>query len=204
MLNKLILTFLMLLTSSAIFAQDPYYPNKHNQKNTHHRDSAGGDSMEKKGFSPKKLVYGGWGWAQFGNQTYVELSPLVGYRFTKSFTAGIGPRYIYQSQKNIPGYINYSLNTYGGRVYGEYKVTNFLVAHAEFEELQSSYLVQDYTGNYYVQKGNFPGLFLGGGYRQPLGGSRSAFVVYVLYNVLYDNNAGPYTSPWVFNVGFLF
>jgi hypothetical protein len=53
------------------------------------------DSVEeKKGFDPQRLVIGGSLGASFGNYTFVNVSPQVGYMFNQYITAGAGINYI--------------------------------------------------------------------------------------------------------------
>ena len=43
-------------------------------------------------------------WLSFGTRTYIELAPLVGYHINNRLSVGLGPHYIYQSQRALPPY----------------------------------------------------------------------------------------------------
>ena len=41
-------------------------------------------------------------WLSFGSSTYIDLAPMVGYHVFDRLAVGLGPHYIYQSQKASP------------------------------------------------------------------------------------------------------
>ena len=45
------------------------------------------DVPEKKGFDPQRLFFGGNFGLTFGNFTFINVSPVVGYRLTDKFSA---------------------------------------------------------------------------------------------------------------------
>ena len=47
----------------------------------------------------KRFFFGGDFWLSFGTNAYINVSPMVGYRITERFSAGVGPIYIYEMDK---------------------------------------------------------------------------------------------------------
>ena len=139
----------------------------------------------------EKLTLGGNFGLQFGNVTYVDISPTVGYRFTDRFTAGPGITYRYLKVRNFD-----PISVYGYRAFARHTIGKQLFAQTEFENLYNDYLTLDRRR----ERAWVPGFFVGGGLYQPIG-RRSAVFISALYNLLYDNIRSPYARPWVFNVG---
>jgi hypothetical protein len=143
------------------------------------------------------LFFGGVFGLQFATgQTYVEVAPSIGYRFTEKFVGGMNLKYIYYREKldNIP---EYSTHMYGGGPFARYFIFDGLFAHFEYELLNRS--VQDLYGKEY--RVNVSSVFAGGGYRQMLG-DRSAMDFMILWN-LNDNKYSPYQNP-ILQFGFAF
>lgn len=156
----------------------------------------GGASQEndsdKSRFLDKIYIGGNFG-LQLGTYTYIDVSPLIGYRFTDRFSAGPGITYRYFK---VRGYESSSI--YGGRFFARHTIGRQFFAHTEYENLNTE--VVDFTGRELAREW-VPGFFIGGGIIQPLG-RRGAVVIYGLYNLLYDNLRSPYPRPWIINVGF--
>jgi hypothetical protein len=167
----------------------PGYHKKVQKKKTH-------------GYDPDKLIIGGGLNAGFdGGYLNLGVSPIVGYRITDNFSAGIGLGYLYAQQ---PVYVDpvdpYKVsyvreNIIYPNVWARYFVfRNFFV---------STTLEQDFIGwrgPGYDQYGNLTTrhetftntcLFLGGAIRMPLGG-RVCFYGELRYDVLQGKNS-PYT-----------
>ncbi len=142
-----------------------------------------------------KVYVGGTFWMQFGNVTFIDVSPLVGYRFTDKFSAGPGIVYQYYKDKRYTP--DYETNTYGGRLFARYTIFQQFFAQAQYENLSTEFFYRDGTRF----REWVPGAFIGGGILQPLG-RRGAIVISGMYNLLYDEERSPYPSPWLFNVGF--
>lgn len=150
-------------------------------------------------------------WLTFGSMTYIDLAPMVGYHVFDRLAIGLGPHYIYQSQK--AGYAfpyAYQTHSYGLKGFARFSlITNAeeflpirlfseLFAHFEYEglSLEKAYYVPPYTdeGRYVYQ-----GILLGGGLSQRVGMYNS-----VSFTVLWDLNEStisPYSNP-IFRVGF--
>lgn len=144
-----------------------------------------------------RIYIGGNLGLQFGNETYIDISPLVGYKFTEKVTAGAGITYIYYRYKD--SYYNYNTSIYGGRIFGRYFFIPSLFAHAEVELLNMELFN---TSSYEYYRKNIISPFVGGGYIQRIG-SNSGIYLMLLYN-LNDSAESPYSNPIVrigFNVG---
>lgn len=132
----------------------------------------------------KVYVGGGIGSLFFSDrETSLAVSVIGGYRWTERFNTGVGLSYQFYEDK----YYDYKYNVYGTNVFAQYALYGpfFLMAQYEYNVLR-----------YETQNLNYDGLFLGGGYSQPLG-SKGAINFYVLYNVLYepDNFEDGYATP---------
>lgn len=150
---------------------------------------------------PKKLNFwdnvftGGNIGAQFGTVTFFEVSPLVGYKITPKFSAGIGATYQYYHYKDQ--YYDFETDVYGGRVFGRYLFREFLFAHVEYEYLNLE------AFDFQRRRVDVGSLMAGGGYIQRIG-ERSAIVAMLLYNFT-ESAYTPYTNPIIrvgFNIGF--
>lgn len=146
----------------------------------------------------ERVYFGGNMGLQLGDYTAISLSPIAGYMFTNRFSAGLGVTYQYLNIKDI----DYSTNTYGGRVFGRYNITETIFLHSEYESINYEYpIVNTQTGEITSIRNWIPGLFIGGGFFQPIGRS-AGFNITALYNLLYDDLKSPYNSPFVVRVGF--
>lgn len=149
-----------------------------------------------------RFFFGGNLGLQFGSATYIDISPLVGYKITPKLHAGVGVTYIYYKVKDT--YYNYAYETsiYGGRVFGRYYILDNLFAHTEVEvlnmEVPEANIVSG-TNSYDYVRTNITSVMVGGGYAQPIG-SNAAITLMVLWN-LTEQQYSPYTNP-IFRVGF--
>ncbi len=149
-----------------------------------------------------RIYLGGNFGLMFGTFTFVDVSPLVGYRVTNDFSVGLGATYIYWSgsYRTFSGnQVNYKSNIYGGRVFARHNVFKNYFLHAEYESLNFQFY-NPLAGAGELQREWVPGLMLGGGLFQPLG-RRSGINMMVLYNVLHDNIRSPYNSPFIIRAG---
>ncbi len=103
---------------------------------------------EKPKFSDR-LVFGGDIGLSVGNYTYVNVSPAVGYRITDRLTAGLGPIYIYQSDK----YYDYESSMYGVKLITSFTVLrgtdinpNFQIGNLIFHMENEILNVEPYNG----------------------------------------------------------
>ena len=178
----------MLLTSTPSFSQ-------HNQEPAGRAENHRQEKKKKAaGTSRQKLFTGGDMSAWFGNVTYVNASPILGYWLTeKELAAGVGATYQYYDNKDI----NFSTSIYGGSAFLRYYLGETIFAHGQYEVLN----VEAY--DQFHDRVNIAALLVGGGYSQPMG-ERSSFVLMCLWNFS-ESRYSPYSNPVIragFNIGF--
>jgi len=144
------------------------------------------------------LFYGGFLGAAFGTVEYIELSPLVGYRFTPRFGAGVG--LLYRYSKDTSYNPDLTASDYGGNVFARYYVGDSIFAQAEYDYTSHEYLANPYTGA--MAREPYSSLLAGLGYNASAGRGAGVYVL-VLYDFLYDGNAPyrMYNSAVQFRVG---
>ena len=133
-----------------------------------------------------KVYFGGNMGMQFGTSTFFEISPLIGYRITDKFSAGLGATYQYFHYKDR--YFDLETNVYGGRIFSRYLFTDYLFGHAEYEYLNLEAF--DFFPRRRVDVGS---LMAGAGYIQRFG-RNSAIVGMILYNFT-ESAYTPYQNP---------
>lgn len=165
---------------------------------------------EKKSFG-QRLVFGGDIGLSFGSITYINLSPVIGYRITDRLTAGLGPIYIYEKYKNL----NFETSTYGGKAVASFALLkgspesgNFLglgdiVLHAENEITNVEPLYYNAFSSYYYLGDRIwiDNLLLGAGLIQTISG-RFSISMFIMWDVT-QNDYSPYSNP-IFKFGFGF
>ncbi|MCP4457716.1 MAG: hypothetical protein GY816_06770 [Cytophagales bacterium] len=140
-----------------------------------------------------KIYFGGGFGLSFGTgSTSISASPIVGYKITDEFSAGVGITYQYLKYK-VP---DAQFNNFGGSLFSRYQFTNKYFAHIEYERLSfeypTGYLTPD--GDVESARGTNDAFFVGGGYRESLS-RNSSFSLTILYDLLYDEELSPYASP---------
>jgi hypothetical protein len=187
MMKKLLLVICACATFQAM-AQDEVAPQK------------------KGGLDPSRLFFGGNFGASFGNFTFINISPQVGYRITPAFSAGTGVNFIYQSNKlDYGSYVQKSNYGYAGlNVFGRLNLFRYLLANVQPEINYAWGKISEDPGNFEVkQPGKFvPSLLLGGGVAIPTG-QRGALVAMIQYDVL-QNDLSPYGKRAFVTFGFNF
>ena len=145
-----------------------------------------------------KIYFGGGFGAWFSeNYSYLELSPAAGYMITPKFSAGIGLHYQFTSRRYY--YINgdsfkRNSSAFGGRIFARQQVYGPIFVYGEYESISFEFPtgVADQFNREWV-----PGLFLGGGFMQPVG-RKGGIGIMFLYNFQYDEIRSPYNSAWVY------
>ncbi|MGX5820429.1 hypothetical protein ACWKWU_19695 [Chitinophaga lutea] len=157
-----------------------------------------------RGFDPSRVMIGGALGLAFGDYTFVNISPMIGYRFTPMIAAGVNINAQYSSGKSYDMYNSVvSRNNYtmfGGGLWGRFYPIEQLFLHAqpEYNFISSKY--KFYNPDETI-KDNYgaPSLLLGGGYSMPVGG-RSAITLMILYDVIQDDRT-PYLNRPIFSGG---
>jgi hypothetical protein len=163
------------------------------------------------GMDPSPWMFGGNLGFTFGDYTFVNASPMIGYRFSSYIAAGFNINAQYASRKftsPVDGSTtqrnNYSI--LGGGIFARvYPIEQFFI-QAQPEINRISFKNTYYTSNQNYSKGSYmaPSLLMGAGYVQPVS-SRAAVTFMVLYDVLQDPNS-PYLNRPIFsggvNIGF--
>jgi len=117
-------------------------------------------------------IDGGLG-ATFGDVTYFEISPTIGYYLTDNILAGVGGTYIYYSD-NIN---KFKTNIYGGTIFTQYLFKDLpILAHAETN-------LMNYFSFTRQSRISVAGVFLGGGLKQQMGDGRSYLSILILWDV---------------------
>ena len=92
------------------------------------------DTVSRKGFDPSRMMIGGSLGLVFGDYTNINVSPLVGYRFSDMFAAGININAQYASEKdkyaNGETSFRYQYTVFGGGVWGRFYPLEMLFLHA--------------------------------------------------------------------------
>jgi hypothetical protein len=164
---------------------------------------------KKSKFDPNRLTFGGFIGASFGDYTFVNLSPQVGYFFTDYFAAGGGLSYIGSSQKVRDGNGNevyrYSSNYAGINLFGRVFPVRFLMLSLQPE-------LNYFWGKLKYSTGNLPDenldsrfvpvLLAGAGVVMGRGG-RGGMTISIQYD-LFQNDYSPYGKNAFVNFGFMF
>ena len=146
-----------------------------------------------------RLFFGGDLGLNFGDVTYIYLAPTIGYKLTDKFGVGLSPSYSYFRDKRYVNY-TYETSTYGGRLFGQYRVLEQAVLYGEYGLINAE--VYDLLQTNLV-RATIPSLLLGGGYIAEIG-NNSNFTIMALWNFA-ESNYVFYENPIIragFNVGF--
>jgi hypothetical protein len=148
----------------------------------------------------ERIFFGGNFGLQFGTITFVDVSPMIGYRFTEKFSAGPGISYMFYRER-FSGFTPFETSIYGGRIFTRYEIYRGIFFHGEYEvlnrEVFDSWLFPERF------RTNVTSILLGGGIRQHMGG-RTFLNLLVLWNIN-ESAYSMYNNPIIrmgFNVGF--
>lgn len=144
----------------------------------------------------ERIYVGGNLGAWFGSTTYINVSPIVGFKITKDFSMGVGGTYNYYSQTyNGQKYVS---TIYGGGGFARYLILENFFAQVAWDRLS----VADYTSILPDSRVWVDNILLGGGYRQAFS-NRASFVAAIYYNIN-QTPLSPYPNPIIqvgFNIG---
>ena len=214
-MKRLYATLFLSLFLTAVVAQEEVYsssgkPLNRTQKNV----------KDDRLIDPGRLIIGGWGLFGIGaGVTNIGVTPILGYRITDNFSAGIGFGYQYLRIKNnntvivdpnvgTEEYRPLNAHIYSPSVWLRHIIWNNIFGHVEYE--QNIFSQTRYTNDHtqYATRPiikiketiSVPSLLVGGGLRQPVG-ERSSLVIMLLYDVLQDINS-PYRNTVAIRFGF--
>ena len=190
-----------IFTLNTAFAQR--YRNRDQQPQQYNDRQMTQDSLDNQSFADRLVKGANFDLSIYPN-TYIDVSPLIGYRITPKLQAGIGISYIYtndlypvyDANGNIISTYRQEESAYGARVYAEYDVVplgrSLLFAHFEFEDMNVPYT--DPT-TYKIARYWLQSPYIGIGLREPIG--QKAFINFsVLLNTSYNQFAqyNPFTQ----------
>jgi hypothetical protein len=148
----------------------------------------------------QRIFWGGGFGLTLGSITHIDVSPIVGYRVTNRFSAGIGGTYQYY---NYSAY-NIKTSIYGGKVFASYTIIKDIANVLPFGENMGGLLLHAEAEGLNVEKRIFYlsndndrvwvfSPLAGIGYQLPVG-MRRYLIVYVLFNFNEGQNS-PYSNP---------
>ncbi len=194
--------FLLLLILFSIQGNAQIYVdnqgNMHDLRKQAKRDSTQTQApiapLKKSSFDKTKLEFGGNFGLQFGDYTLVNISPQVGYKFSKYVSAGLGLGYTYSSQKYYTEKDKYSAFTFGA--YSRIYPVDFLILSVQPEVSRVWRSVED-NGSKYSDSHVAPSFLIGGGIRY----QNIAFLLQ--YDVV-QNKYSPYGNGVIYSAGIYF
>lgn len=164
-LKSLILTFFLFLGVLSFSQYDPDYSDDQEY------------DINELSFKDR-LFTGGNFWASFGQISSVEISPILGYRITKDFSAGVGLKYNWFRQNLTPAF---TTSMFGGSTFARYTFFNRIVTQAEFEVLNLE-VFNSFTSS---ERKWVPIGLVGGGY------AANGFQLMLMYDLIGNEN-NPY------------
>ncbi len=159
---------------------------------------------EKKGFDPSRLFFGGNFGMSFGDYTFINITPQVGYQFNRYLAAGAGLSFIGTGYTtyytNGSKYSKETYNSAGLNIFGRVYPVPFLFLQAQPEYNYTWGKTKFYNGQDEIKlDGEFvPVLLLGAGAVIPMG--RGSFIAMLQFNVI-DNARSVYGNRPFFSFG---
>jgi hypothetical protein len=167
------------------------------------------EAGEKQGFDRSRLFGGGSFGLSFGNITIVNISPQVGYRFSRYFAAGVGVNGQYSSFKTVNGYDGSTLSreeygVAGLNIFGRFYPIEQIILQVQPEAnyVWGKVKYYDPAQEFKLDAKVVPSLLLGVGGAIPMGGA-GAFIIMGQYDVL-QNERTPYGNKIFFSFGYNF
>jgi len=165
--------------------------------------------LEKRGFDRSRLFGGGNFALNFGNITIINVSPQLGYRFSRYLAAGVGVNAQYSSFKTINAYdgATFSRENYGVggvNVFGRFYPIEHIILQVQPEANYVWGKIKYYNPAEQLKLSGkiVPSLLLGAGGAIPMGGS-GAFIAMAQYDILQSDRT-PYGDKIFFNFGYNF
>jgi len=158
---------------------------------------------QQRGFQKENLRFGGNLGATFGNTTFVDISPAIGYQFTHRFQAGLGLIYNYYSFRDWISGNRFSMSVYGVKPYAQFSVLQLPSFHII---LRAEYGLLNYDVNFWWFREpkrewvHYP--LLGGGVLLPVG-QGGGIMIQAMWD-LYEKEHSIYSRNPIIQVGFMF
>lgn len=195
-MQKAILLMVMLLITQSVYCQQDKKPDT--AKDTTIK------TVQKDTRPLKEKIAFGFGTSFWitPRQTYLELAPVIAYRFPKILMAGVGYKYIYRHERLY----GRDLNAYGPNIFARVALLKRVYFWTEYEFLHNEYLLQAAGQELTKNKTTTDSWFTGLGYIKSVGRkARGGISIQVLYNILYNRDIySPYYSPVTYRVGYYF
>jgi hypothetical protein len=149
------------------------------------QDTSGNNPPEKSSFV-SNLGYGASLGLQFGNTTFINFSPQVGYRITDRLIPGIGAGYRYM-RIHYPNQYLFSTDIWSYSAWTRVYFLDNIFAYLEYEKLYSNWDL-----NRPERRFTIDALLAGAGYRQSLGSLSTSILI--LFNTI-QSFYQPYRNP---------
>lgn len=153
-----------------------------------------------------KFFSGGTVGLQFGSYTYINIAPIIGYRFNEYFACGLGPNYIFYRQKDVYTNYIYKTNIYGANFFTRVYFLKDIIPsikdiylHGEYEALSLETAVFDPYNYFHSTKRYWIGSIFGGAGIREMLGERAFMTLTVLYN--FNETLDNPFDPLVYRVG---
>ncbi|GAB4454461.1 MAG: hypothetical protein OHK0036_18010 [Bacteroidia bacterium] len=145
-----------------------------------------------------KITFGGnFAFFTSNSSTFVDISPLIGYKLTNFILVGAGPVYNYYSEYQYG--TRFTFDIYGVRAMGRIYFLESLFFQTGWDLLNRSIYLYN---NNVLQKDRIwvQNIWIGGGVRYMIGSNAYMFTS-ILFN-LNQNNYSPYPNPYI-QIGFI-
>lgn len=156
---KNLVTILLVFFALSLSAQDDGY--------VYGDTPAKAKNEKKKGFDWNRVTVGGGLFLQFGTNSYIAVSPTLGYYLTDNLIAGFGGSYVYEETNSV--LFPYTATTYSGMAYAQYIFEDLpILLHTEIEKATVKVNYLDLTDDFVIDMVN---VYVGGGLKQNMGGN---------------------------------
>ena len=133
--------------------------------------------------SAGKVFYGGYIGVSFGEVEYLEIAPLVGYRFTPNFGMGLG--LLYRYRKDTRSQEEVTSTDYGTNLFARYYVTSGLFLQGEYDHTSYESLLDPESGA--THRSTYDAFLAGVGLNTAVGRGTGIYVL-ALYDFNYDES----------------
>ncbi len=149
------------------------------------------------GFDWDRVTIGGGLFLQFGTNSYVAVSPTLGYYLTDNIIVGVGGSYVYEERTYAVTY-PYRATTYSGMVFAEYIFENLpILLHGELEQARIDIKYLDFSDHDTFDMTN---VYVGGGLKQKMGGNSYLYAM-VLYNLNETKESNYFQTNPIIRIG---